>query len=346
MNLKVKQKIPLKIKRMGINGEGIGFYQKTLVFVPGALKGEDIYCQITSIKRNFVEAKLLKVNKKSKFRVVPACTIYNECGGCQIMHLYYDKQLEFKTDLLHQALKKFAPAGYENYEIRPTIGMQEPKYYRAKLQFQTRKFKNQVKAGLYAQNSHYLVELKDCLVQDKETQVIANREQIDLLRSYNLDFEIVPGVSSFCAAAACLDAEYTLPNVSQSVIITRMEGRTPVPNKQKIADYAAHKATMVIFLSSGMLEKLQKELIAGGYTADTPAAIVYKASWPDEKVCRCTVGTLAETAKEHNITKTALITVGNFLGNIYDRSELYNPTFAHGYRAADPSKLDLKPEVK
>ena len=90
---------------MGINGEGIGFYQKTLVFVPGALKGEDIYCQITSIKRNFVEAKLLKVNKKSKFRVVPACTIYNECGGCQIMHLHYDKQLEFKTDLLHQALK-------------------------------------------------------------------------------------------------------------------------------------------------------------------------------------------------------------------------------------------------
>lgn len=175
MNLKVKQKIPLKIKRMGINGEGIGFYQKTLVFVPGALKGEDIYCQITSIRRNFVEAKLLKVNKKSKFRIVPSCTIYNECGGCQIMHLHYDKQLEFKTDLLHQALKKFAPAGYENYEIHPTIGMQEPKYYRAKLQFQTRKFKNQVKAGLYAQNSHYLVELKDCLVQDKETQVIANR---------------------------------------------------------------------------------------------------------------------------------------------------------------------------
>lgn len=105
MNLKVKQKIPLKIKRMGINGEGIGFYQKTLVFVPGALKGEDIYCQITSIRRNFVEAKLLKVNKKSKFRIVPSCTIYNECGGCQIMHLHYDKQLEFKTDLLHQALK-------------------------------------------------------------------------------------------------------------------------------------------------------------------------------------------------------------------------------------------------
>ena len=174
----------------------------------------------------------------------------------------------------------------------------------------------------------------------------AHREQIDMLRSYDLDFEIVPGVSSFCAAAAALDAEYTLPNVSQSVIITRMEGRTPVPNKQKIADYAAHKATMVIFLSSGMLEKLQTELIKGGYSEDTPAAIVYKASWPDEKVVRCTVGTIAASAEEHNITKTALITVGNFLGYEYERSELYNPTYTHMFRQADPSKLDLKPEVK
>jgi precorrin-4/cobalt-precorrin-4 C11-methyltransferase len=174
----------------------------------------------------------------------------------------------------------------------------------------------------------------------------AHREQIDLLRSYGLDFEIVPGVSSFCAAAAALDAEYTLPNVSQSVIITRMEGRTPVPNRQKIADYAAHGATMVIFLSSGMLEKLQTELIKGGYKAETPAAIVYKASWPDEKVVRCTVGTIAASAAEHNITKTALITVGDFLGCEYERSELYNPTYTHMFREADPSKLNLKPEVK
>ena len=107
MNLKVNQRIPLKIKRMGINGEGIGFYQKTLVFVPGVLKGEEIYCQITSIKRNFVEAKLLKINKQSKFRVTPPCAIYEACGGCQIMHLRYDKQLDFKKDLLQQALKKF-----------------------------------------------------------------------------------------------------------------------------------------------------------------------------------------------------------------------------------------------
>lgn len=105
MNLKVKQRIPLKIKRMGINGEGIGFYKKTLVFVPGALKGEDIFCQITAVKRNFAQARLLTINKKSKFRVEPKCPIYQKCGGCQIMHLRYDKQLEFKDDLIGQSLK-------------------------------------------------------------------------------------------------------------------------------------------------------------------------------------------------------------------------------------------------
>ena len=102
----------------------------------------------------------------------------------------------------------------------------------------------------------------------------AHREQIDLLRGYNLDYEIVPGVSSFCAAAAALKAEYTLPNVSQSVIITRMEGRTPVPPRQKIADYAAHNATMVIFLCAGMVEKRSSELVKGGYTAETAAGSV------------------------------------------------------------------------
>lgn len=174
----------------------------------------------------------------------------------------------------------------------------------------------------------------------------AHREQMDLLRSYNLDFEIVPGVSSFCAAAAALKAEYTLPDVSQSVIITRMEGRTGVPPKQKIADYAAHHATMVIFLSAALLDKLQKELISGGYEPDTPAAIVYKASWPDEKVFYCTVDTIAETAAKNNIRNLALITVGGFLGSAYERSELYNPTFTHGFREADESKLDIRPVLK
>ena len=174
----------------------------------------------------------------------------------------------------------------------------------------------------------------------------AHREQMDLLKSYNLDFEIVPGVSSFCAAAASLKAEYTLPEVSQSVIITRMEGRTGVPPKQKSKDYAKHHATMVIFLSAGMLEKLQKELISGGYGADEPAAIVYKASWPDEKVFRCTVGTIAETAAANNIKNLALITVGGFLGTAYERSELYNPTFETGFRKADATKLNIKPVSK
>lgn len=185
MNLQVNQRIPLKIKRMGINGEGIGFYQKTLVFVPGALKGEEIYCQITDVKRNFVQAKLLKINKESKFRVQPACEIYQACGGCQIMHLRYDKQLDFKQDLLLQALKKFKPAGYEHFDIRPTIGMDQPTHYRAKLQFQTRSFKGKVTAGLYAEGSHRLIGITDCLVQDEETQTIINAVS-DLLTKHRI----------------------------------------------------------------------------------------------------------------------------------------------------------------
>lgn len=185
MNVVLKQRIPLKIKRMGINGEGIGFYKKTLIFVPGALKGEEVFCQISSVRRNFAEAKLLKINKKSKNRVDPACSIYKECGGCQIMHLQYDKQLEFKTDVIRQALMKFKPEGYENYEIRKTIGMSEPEHYRAKLQFQVRSFGGNVKAGLYAQGTHRLIDIKDCLVQDRLTQEMINRVA-ELLGKYKL----------------------------------------------------------------------------------------------------------------------------------------------------------------
>lgn len=185
MNVVLKQRIPLKIKRMGINGEGIGFYKKTLIFVPGALKGEEVFCQISSVRRNFAEAKLLKINKKSKNRVDPACSIYKECGGCQIMHLQYDKQLEFKTDVIRRALMKFKPEGYENYEIRKTIGMPEPEHYRAKLQFQVRSFGGNVKAGLYAQGTHRLIDIKDCLVQDSLTQEMINRVA-ELLGKYKL----------------------------------------------------------------------------------------------------------------------------------------------------------------
>ena len=162
----------------------------------------------------------------------------------------------------------------------------------------------------------------------------AIREQMDALDERGYTYDITPGVSSFCGAAAALKAEYTLPNVSQTVIITRAEGRTPVPEKEQLRALAAHGSTMVLFLSTGLLEKAQQELISGGYSPDTPAAIVYKATWPDEKVFRCTVSTLAETARENQITKTALITVGGFLGSEYDRSLLYDPGFTHGCREA------------
>lgn len=160
----------------------------------------------------------------------------------------------------------------------------------------------------------------------------AIREQMDRLISLGIPYEVCPGVSSFCGAAAALKAEYTLPNVSQSVIITRMAGRTPVPEKESIRAFAAHNATMVIFLSAGMTEGLQKELLAGGYTEETPAAIVYKASWPDQKVMRCTVGTLHKTAVENGIGNLALITVGGFLGSDYELSKLYDPAFTTAFR--------------
>lgn len=162
----------------------------------------------------------------------------------------------------------------------------------------------------------------------------AIREQMDALEARGYAYDVTPGVSSFCGAAAALRAEYTLPNVSQTVIITRAEGRTPVPEREKLQALAAHHSTMVLFLSSSLLEQAQADLLAGGYEPDTPAAIVYKATWPDEKIFRCTVSTLAQTARENQITKTALITVGGFLGNQYDRSLLYDPGFSHGCREA------------
>ena len=162
----------------------------------------------------------------------------------------------------------------------------------------------------------------------------AHREQMDELDKRGLPYEVCPGVSSFCGAAAALKAEYTLPNVSQSVILTRMEGRTPVPEKEQIEAFAAHGATMVIFLSAGQLPRLSERLIAGGYAPDTPAAIVYKATWSDEKVVRTTVADLAEAGAREGITKTALITVGGFLGTEYERSKLYDPTFTTEFREA------------
>lgn len=174
MTLKIKQKIPLKIKKIGINGEGVGNFKGTTVFVPGALKGEAAYVEITTVQQRYATAKVLTLNKKSPHRVVPECEIYKQCGGCQIMHLAYPQQLLFKQDVLKQALQKFKPQGYETYDVRPTIGMKNPEHYRAKLQFQTRFLGEKVRAGLFAENSHRLIEIKNCLVQDETTQAIIN----------------------------------------------------------------------------------------------------------------------------------------------------------------------------
>lgn len=158
----------------------------------------------------------------------------------------------------------------------------------------------------------------------------AIREQMDELDKLSIPYEVVPGVSAFSAAAAALQKEYTLPDVSQSLIITRMAGRTPVPEKESIKSFAAHGASMALYLSAGMLKDLCKELISGGYPPDTMAAVVYKASWPEEKKVVATLATLPEKAQ--GITKTALVVVGNFLGNAYERSKLYDPAFTHGFR--------------
>lgn len=161
----------------------------------------------------------------------------------------------------------------------------------------------------------------------------AIREQMDGLDARGIGYDICPGVSSFCGAAAALGMEYTLPGISQSVVITRMAGRTPVPDRESIGKFAAHGSTMVIFLSAGMTGELSEELMKGGYPGDTPAAIVYKATWPDEKVVRCTLAALKETADREGIHKTALIVVGNTVSQTgYERSKLYDPAFTTGFR--------------
>ena len=163
----------------------------------------------------------------------------------------------------------------------------------------------------------------------------AIREQMDELDKQGVDYDYCPGVSAFSGAAAALKMEYTLPEVSQSVVITRMAGRTAVPERESVRSFAAHGATMVLFLSAGLLRETQAELLAGGYGPDTPAAIVYKASWPDERTCLCTVSTLADCAKENGISKTALIIVGDAVQQSgYARSRLYDPTFSTEYRPA------------
>ena len=163
----------------------------------------------------------------------------------------------------------------------------------------------------------------------------AVREHRDVLDAHGIRYESCPGVSACFGAAAGADLEFTLPGVTQTLIITRMEGKTAVPEKEKLALLAAHRASMAIYLSAGMLEDVSRELIRGGLEEETPAMIVYKATWPEEKRISCTVGTLAQTGAEHHITKTAVVLVGDAMGMTgYDRSKLYDPAYSTEYRKA------------
>lgn len=162
----------------------------------------------------------------------------------------------------------------------------------------------------------------------------AHREQMDALKQLGIPYEVIPGVSSFVAAAAALKKEYTLPGVSQTVILTRMEGRTAMPPKESIRDLARHNATMVIFLSVGMIDRLATELMQE-YRPDTPAAVVYKASWENQKIVQGTLSDIARKVTDAGIKKTALIVVGDFLGDEYELSRLYDKTFSHEYRRAE-----------
>ena len=162
----------------------------------------------------------------------------------------------------------------------------------------------------------------------------AIREQMDRLDSLGIEFDVIPGVSSFLATAAVLKKEYTLPDVTQTVILTRMEGRTPVPPKERLIELAKHNSTMIIFLSVGFMDELCSTLIEGGYTPDTPVAVVYKATWPDQKIVTGTLTDIALKVKDAGIEKTALTVVGRFLGGEYSLSKLYDKHFTTGYRKA------------
>lgn len=162
----------------------------------------------------------------------------------------------------------------------------------------------------------------------------AIQEQMDALKEMGITYDVTPGVSSFLATAAALQQEYTLPNVTQTVIITRMEGRTPMPEKEKLSMLASHGATMCIFLSVQMIDKVAAELIEGGYDKTTPVAIVVKASWPDQRIIRGTLETIADVVAEGGVIRQAMIVVSRVLDTDYELSKLYDKGFAHMYRDA------------
>ncbi|MBR7671613.1 precorrin-4 C(11)-methyltransferase [Streptomyces daliensis] len=163
------------------------------------------------------------------------------------------------------------------------------------------------------------------------------QEQVDRCHALGIDVEIIPGVSAFSAVAALAGRELTIPEVAQSVILTRLGGgKTPMPPGEEVREFARHGTTMALFLSAARSGQLVSELLEGGYPTDTPVVIAYQATWPEELVLRCTVGTLEETVKEHKLWKHTLFLVGPALSASGTRSHLYHPGHFHGFRRADP----------
>ena len=160
----------------------------------------------------------------------------------------------------------------------------------------------------------------------------AIQEQIDALAEKNIDVEIVPGVSSFLAAAAALKQEYTLPGVTQTVIITRAGGKTPVPDRESLKNLAKLQTTLCIFLSIALIDNVVADLLDAGLSEDTPVAVVQKASWQDEKILRGNLQNIVAQVKAEKIERTALIIVGNCLNKNYEKSQLYSPNFSHMFR--------------
>lgn len=174
VTIKVGQEFPLTIKRLGINGEGVGFFKRHVVFVPGALPGEVITAHVTEVKRKFATASIKTIREASEDRVTPPCPVYEECGGCQLQHMTYPRQLVEKRDIVIQALERYTPE-LDADLVKETIGMDNPWNYRNKSQFQVRKRSGRVLAGLFAAGSNFLVNIDDCLVQQPETTKITNQ---------------------------------------------------------------------------------------------------------------------------------------------------------------------------
>lgn len=172
--IEVGQKFPLTIKRLGINGEGIGYFKRNVVFIKGALPGEEVTVQVQAVKRNFAEAKILKIRKSSPHRQQAPCPVYEECGGCQLQHMTYEQQLKEKRDMVVQSLERYVSDIASNIEVRPTIGMENPWKYRNKSQFQVRKEGKKVHAGLFAEGTHQLLNIDECIVQHPNTTRVTN----------------------------------------------------------------------------------------------------------------------------------------------------------------------------